>query len=155
MARGGRGGIYAFDVIQIYDMLSVLNAIFSAPPTIKKGSNYQPWWMNYICGYLTESNHPHIIISGGRILLMVGWPLLWVWMSMDHEMGWVQHNTKATDINLFHSLMQQQICISLDAGLVAADVLVDMQINGADQECLPVSLFCLSRQLWSREICTA
>lgn len=29
----------------------------------------------------------------------------------------MQHNTKATDINLFHSLMQQQICISLDAGL--------------------------------------
>lgn len=41
MARGGHGGIYAFDVIQIYDMLSVLNAIFSAPPTIKKGSNYK------------------------------------------------------------------------------------------------------------------
>lgn len=75
----------------------------------------------------------------------VGWPLLWVWMSMDRE-RWVLHNTKATGINIQSSLISlpgappdattRGAFFHLTVG--EADVLVDMQINGADQECLSV-----------------
>lgn len=153
MVRGGHGGIYAFDVIQIYDMLSVLNAIFSAPPLLKEDqiTNSGGW---SISAGTWQSPTTRTSSAEESCSWLVDrycgcecqWTTRWVECNIiRRRLTWTSSTLWCNNKYAFHLMLVW----------MAADVLVDMQINGADQECLPVSLFCLSRQLWSREICTA